>query len=401
MKILLVSSYLPYPLHSGGHIRLYNILKVLSKHYKITLVCEKRVHQTIKDIEEVEKFCQKVITIERKRQWSLQNIARSSISTMPFLVVGHTVPEMKASIVQLLTQETFDLIHIETFYVFQNIPKTYLPTVLVEHNIEYLVYKRYLQTLNPLAKPILLADVLKIKIWEERFWKKATRLVAVSEEEKSIMEKVREDVSVVPNGVDTKSFTLNPSRFMLKKKEKRVLFIGDFKWIQNRKSVVFILKEVWPLITMNYEPKTMNLKLWIVGKHIPENLKQLGLEDSSIVFDENAPDDTAKIYQKADILLAPIVVGGGTSYKILEAMASGVPVVTTPRGILGLNAKHKQDALVATTSSQIAEHVISLIEKPEIAEKIAKNAREFVEKNYNWEKITGELEGVYKKAIEE
>lgn len=67
MKILLVSSYLPFPLYSGGHIRLYNLIKNLSEEHDITLICEKRDYQTKEDIEEVEKICKKVITVERKQ----------------------------------------------------------------------------------------------------------------------------------------------------------------------------------------------------------------------------------------------------------------------------------------------------------------------------------------------
>src|SRR5690348_6846315 len=123
MRILIVSSYLPFPLDSGGHVRLYNIIKELSKRHKITLICEKRPYQTQQDIEEVKKFCEAVYTVPRKKQWSFENIGKSGFSTHPFLVTGHTLMQMKKKIVEILAEKRFDVIHVETFYVYQNLPK--------------------------------------------------------------------------------------------------------------------------------------------------------------------------------------------------------------------------------------------------------------------------------------
>ena len=209
MKILMISSYLPYPLFSGGHVRLFNILKELSKKHKITLICEKRDYQTKEDEAVVRKYCDRIFTVPRVKQWSLRNILKTGVSFYPFLLIGHTNKLMNRQIKEMLDNEKFDLIHAETFYIMQNIPKTNIPVVLVEHNIEYLVYKRYADQSSIIAKTILYADVLKMKFWEKRFWGKAGRLVAVSEEEKNVMEQEGiKNVSVVPNGVDIAEFRI-------------------------------------------------------------------------------------------------------------------------------------------------------------------------------------------------
>jgi hypothetical protein len=168
MKILLVSSYLPYPLINGGHIRLYNLINHLSKKHKITLVCEKRNFQTDQDIAEVKKICEEVITVDRKDQWAWQTIAKAGFSTHSFLEVGHTLPEMKARIVDIMLRKMFDIIHVETFYVFQNVPKTYVPIVLAEHNIEYLVYRRNADNAKMYMRSLLYLDALKMKYEEEK-----------------------------------------------------------------------------------------------------------------------------------------------------------------------------------------------------------------------------------------
>src|SRR6185437_356403 len=136
MRILLVSSYLPYPLFSGGNVRLYNLIKRLSSRHQITLVCEKRAYQSQKDIEQLKKFCENVITVNRRKQWSVENIIKTGFSNSPFLITGHTSSAMQNIIEDQLRQKQFDLIHIETFYVAQNLPETDIPVVLVEHNIE-------------------------------------------------------------------------------------------------------------------------------------------------------------------------------------------------------------------------------------------------------------------------
>ncbi len=388
MKILLVSSYLPYPLYDGGRIRLYNLLKFLKEKHEITLICEKRQNQSSEDIANVEKVCEKVITVERKNQWSAINIAKTALTPNPFLITGHTNKNMKNLIERELNSEKYDLIHVETFYVMQNLPKTNLPVVLVDHNIEYKVYQKYADKANFAIRPLLKIDVAKMKKIEQSYWRRADALIAVSPQEQ---EEMGQQTLLVPNGVDTQRFSLKKND--KSKKEKTVLFIGNFKWLQNRDSITYIIKNIWPNVISKYP----QAKLWVVGKNIPDSIKKL--DNQSIFFDENATNRTEEIFQSADILLAPIRVGGGTNLKILESMSCGTPVITNKLGNEGIRAKDKSELLICDKPDEYVSAIISLLNDFYSYEKISRNARDFVVKNHDWKSISIELDKIYSSVI--
>ena len=292
----------------------------------------------------------------------------------------------------------------------QNLPnKISIPVILAEHNIEYLVYKRFRDKSPFYIKSLLDIDILKLKKIEEEKWAKADAVVSVSGEDKKIIEKKNNKVFVVPNGVDIEKFRIQNSESRIKRGgEKTILFIGDFNWVENRDAARMILRDIWPTINFKFQisrlPKpgtggqaNFKLKLWIVGKKIPDSLKKLGGED--VVFDENAPKDTSKIFEKADLLLVPIRIGGGTSFKILEAMASGVPVVTTRLGAIGIGAENRKEVIIADDNQKLTDSVIEVLNNKNLYEKITKNARSLVEEKYNWENITKELEKVYRSVF--
>jgi polysaccharide biosynthesis protein PslH len=385
MRILMISSYLPYPLYSGGHIRLYNLIKNLSENHEIVLICEKRSNQNLSDIEALRKICKKVLTVERKKQWSIGNVFKTGFSLDPFLITGHRLPEMKKKIKKILSEESFDLIHVETFYVMQNLPKVNIPVVLAEHNVEYLVYERYAKKASLFLRPVFYADILKLKRIEKKFWILADKLIAVSTSEAKLMG--RNDVEVIPNGVDIEKFS--QKKIAKNNSIKKVLFIGDFKWIQNKDSAAYIIKNIWPKVTSN----NANVKLWIVGKNIPDSIKKLG--NGSIIFDENAPSATEEIFKSADILLSPIRVGGGTNFKILESMAVGTPVITTSLGNEGINAKNQEEIIICDKPEEFADETLRLLSDEYLYEKISRRGRKFIEENFDWKNITKKLEDVY------
>ncbi|MCL5432834.1 MAG: glycosyltransferase family 4 protein [Patescibacteria group bacterium] len=132
--------------------------------------------------------------------------------------------------------------------------------------------------------------------------------------------------------------------------------------------------------------------------HIPDSTKKINREEN-VIFDENAPEDTAEIFKKSHILLSPIKVGGGTSFKILESMASGVPVVTTNLGIEGIDAVNNEEVLISDNSNEIVDLVLKILRNEDLYKKLATNARKLIEDKYAWDKIAKKLDEVYKSVV--
>lgn len=389
----MLTPYLPYPLWSGGQIRTFNLLKHLSSKHEITLFSFIRNEKEKEYIKVLKKYCDEVKVFVKRPPWSLTSLMLAGSSYYPLVVCLYLSSQVKRELEEAINRKHFDLIHAETFYVMPNIPQNNIPVILAEQTIEYLVYRHHLENVNFPPKKLLMGlDVAKIYFWEKRFWNKARLVIAMSESDKVLMKSRMNDlkVAIVPNGVDTAFFTFRKT--MPARTVKTILFVGNFKWLQNREAVNYLLEKVWPKITSSMQGK---VKLWIVGKSPPENITKI---ESPFVTVSDDIDDIRNAYRKSDVLLAPIFGPGGTRYKILESMATGVPVVTTSTGIEGLSARNFHNVLIADDSKRLASLTVKLLTSPKLYSRLALNGRKLVEKDFSWKSIAGKLDDIYQKA---
>lgn len=390
MKILMLTPYLPFPLLSGGQIRTYNLLKNLKDKYEITLFSFIRQDEEKAYIKELEKFCHKVRVFKRRPAWDVRNILTAGFSPFPFVMISTYLSQMVSHFIgEELNNYHYDLIHAEPFYMAPNIPKTKIPILLVEQTIEYLVYKKYVDDFKlGLLKPLLYFDVLKLRLWEEYYWRKATSLVAMSEEDKRIMAKAaaKQNIDIVANGVDIDFF--NKAKIQ-RPKIPTILFVGNFKWLPNKDAAKFLAYKIWPIIKKSLPAA----KLWIVGKNPTPEIINLGKLENVVV--ESEIKDIREAFGKASILLAPIRNGRGTKYKVLEAMATKLPVITTPLGIEGIAAQQNKEILVARSAQDLAALAIKLLKKPSLGDKLSQSAFTLVKEKYNWQLISNNLDKIY------
>jgi glycosyltransferase involved in cell wall biosynthesis len=392
MKILMLTSYLPYPLFSGGQIRTYNLLKKLANKHEITLFSFIRREKERVYIKKLEKFCFKVKVFKRRPAWDWRNILLAGFSPFPFVMISTYLSiAVRRAIAQELEKSSYDLIHAEPFYMMPNIPRTNIPTLLVEQTIEYLVYKKYVDNFsNNFFKPLMYFDVVKLKFWEEYYWRKANSLVAMSLEDKKIMGKAApgQKVDIVANGVDIDFF----QKVKIKKPKKpTLLFVGNFKWLPNKDAAKFLTHDIWPLI----KKEMPEVRLWIVGKNPTREILNLGKKKNVLV--ESDIQDIREAFGQASVLLAPIRNGRGTKYKVLEAMASRLPVVTTPLGIEGIEARAGKEALVVQGAQALARETISLLKNQALGERLSASAFSLIKKKYNWQLISANLDKIYQK----
>ena len=394
MKILMLTPYLPYPLYSGGQIRTYNLLKHLSRKHEITLFSFIRDKIEVSYINKLKDLCTDVRVFVKRPPWSPTSLALSAITVYPLVVCMYLQKSLKKQIEELVSSQHFDLIHAETFYVMPNIPKGIIPTILVEQTIEYLVYQHFTETvrLSPL-KFLMDFDVRKIRYWEETFWKRAKRVVAMSTPDKAEMKKIVPalKVDLVPNGVDTTFFKMHS---LWRAKNQTVLFVGNFKWLQNREAVEKLVCDIWPVV-LAQKPQA---KLWIVGRSPPQ--KVINYTSDSIKVSSDVKDIRQAYYQ-SNVLLAPIFGPGGTRYKILESMASGLPVVTTTTGIEGIGATNQKDVLISDDSKGLAAETVKVLTDKLLYIKLARNSRKLVEKRFSWGEIAKQLDTIYQDAAHE
>lgn len=391
MKVLMLTPYLPYPLVSGGQIRTYNLLKALSKTHDITLFALIKDESERSHVSELQKYCKKIMLFKRTMHpFVPRNILLAGFSSYPFVVTRNLPLGMKAAVKKELSHGNYDLIHAETFYMMPNIPPTHTPIILAEQTIEYLGYQDYTKKSHPLLRPILSIDVAKIKYWERYYWKKADKLITMSDEDKKFIEREvgrSTNTSVVANGVDLEFFSHVKKRLP---KDPTVLFVGTFKWLPNIEAVDEIVKKIWPFVLA----KLPTAKLKIVGFSPTAKIKGYSQDPSIKVL--GAIKDIRDAFATSHMLLAPIRSGKGTRYKVLESMITATPVVATTLAAEGIELHQGQDVLIADTPEALATSTIKLLTDSSLQKKLGDAGQKIVKQNYSWETIALQLDGVYK-----
>ena len=171
--------------------------------------------------------------------------------------------------------------------------------------------------------------------------------------------------------------------------------VTNFEWLQNQEAVKILLNKVWPKLKEIYSSK---VKVWIVGRKMPDWIIKRSQDDSDIIVTENI-DDARKAYSSATVMITPIEGGGGTRIKILEAMAAGLPVISTSTGITGLNVTDGKNVFIADDPSEMAKKAKRLLEDKGLALKMGKNAREHVLKNFDYRHTAKKMIDITKEKL--
>jgi len=234
--------------------------------------------------------------------------------------------------------------------------------------------------------------MMKIRYWEIYFWKKAARVVAVSNKDAEVMRLLvpKLKVTVVPNGVGEDLMEKVNLHF-----RKTILFMGNYAWLQNIEAARVLCKEVFPEILA----KMPECKLIIAGQNTD---KIADLKSPNVELKDFAVDDIESVkqaYQENGIMVAPLYGPGGTRLKILAAMASKMPVVTTLIGNEGIDGINNESILVSENGGSLADLAVKLLNDRKLYEKIALNARKLVEDKYSYDSIAKKLNDVYQEVV--
>lgn len=393
----MLTPYLPYPLVSGGQVRTYNLLKHLSRKHEVTLFALIKDEGEREHIAHLEKYCHKVQVFKRtSRPWHPRNILMAALTLYPFVVTRNMVLSLRSAIQSELEKEKYDLIHVETFYMMPNIPKTNVPTILVEQTIEHLGYESFAKTIArrlPILQPFLSLDIAKIKYWEKKYWHSCQHLITVSEDDKEYIQRTQPDVKridVVSNGVDIEYFSEVKRQ---KLSHPTILFVGTFNWLPNVEAVEYLVDKVWPLI----KEKLPHSRLRIVGSAPTKKILRYAEKDSQVIVTGRVPDIRDE-YAKAHVLVAPVFSGKGTRYKVLEAMATETPVVGTGIALEGIGAQTDVDFLEGNSAEELANQTVRVLKDEKLQEKLGKSGRRFVMKNFSWDHIAAKLLDIYEQT---
>jgi len=210
----------------------------------------------------------------------------------------------------------------------------------------------------------------------ERVMMNATDMVlAVSPEDAARLKGRHVDPIIVPNGVDT---TAVPYRDRdSAPAPASLLFVGPLDYRPNADAVRWLLHSIFPAVRARHP----EIRLRLVGRGM-DQLRGDGVDAIGYV------DDVADELMRATALAVPMRMGGGARFKVLEAMAAGVPVVSTPAGMAGIAAEHERHVLIGRSTAELAAGLGRVLDDRDLAGRLSFTARKLVEGRYDWRVIT-------------
>jgi glycosyltransferase involved in cell wall biosynthesis len=384
-SLLIASPTFPYPLVAGGKIRIYNIIKELSKYFDITLVSLIEANENTEgNMASLEKYCKiKTVQIRQDRIAQALRLTRYLFHWLggtPAEILVKRSYRLRKTVSRILKHSTFDYVQIEYIqgdqYLCDNL-NIAAPTFLIAHDISYISQERKVHVASGAAKWFWSREARLMKKYEIKTWKKYDCIFTMSNKDKMDLNEhlPKQQVKTIPNGVDTGSI-----RPISESDVPTIVFVGWMRHFPNRDAISWFLKEIWPLVKLNHD----HVRFRVVGKGLASNLVDIIQSDKRVEYLDYVTD-ICECVGESWISVVPIRIGSGSRLKILESMALGTPVVTTTVGCEGIDAVDNVHALFSDTPDTICEKIIYLLENQELRLSLSRQARLLVEKSYSWQ----------------
>lgn len=382
-RVLVLDEEVPFPPNSGKRIRTFQILSRLANDFGIDLLVHKNgATPEALDALRARGIQPQVAPSRVPPKSGLLFPARlllSVFSALPYSVRTHRRRAYQAHLDLLDRQRPHALIHCEwTPYAVYRRPSS-RPWTLTAHNIEHDIWTRFATGARTgLERTFFRLQAEKMRRFEERVFRTCPCAVSVSEEDAS---RIRgfgcPRVAVVPNGVDTGYFS--PSG---RKPEPRTLaFTGALDWRPNQDAVLWFIREIHPSLR-----RSGSYRLLVVGRNPPAWMRDPGRLPREIEV-TGTVDDVRPFIERAEALVVPLRIGGGSRLKILEALALEKPVISTRVGAEGLWIRDGVHFIAADDPRSFAERARDVLASPERFRHLGANGRRLVCERYDWSNI--------------
>ena len=380
----------PLPAVSGERIRSWNLLAQLAgRGWGVSLFS--LVHEegalTARDEEQLTATCEDVVLApftvgpaRRRGTLVADMLLRRAFQERYFLST-----DAVENCHRWISRGEFDVVVIGQLYMFGYVPTSHLArAVLDTHNSELWRVETMARTLGWSARGLAArAQRRPVARFEQRVAAQVARVTAVSDDERAYFERLAPGrVDLVPNGVDCKALRAREGV----PPERCVLFLGSLDYSANVDGVSHLVEHVLPLLADS------GISVDIVGSNPRPAVFDAARRSPVPMRVAGYVVDTSPYWERARALVVPLRVGGGTRLKILEALARGVPVVSTSLGCEGLGLKNGEHLLVADEAGDFAACVLRLLEDDELCRSLATQGRALVEARYDWRMIGDSFE---------
>jgi glycosyltransferase involved in cell wall biosynthesis len=375
MNILFLSSWFPYPPDNGSKLRIFNILRGLSRQHEITLLSFADRDEAACGLSKLWELCREIRIVPRN--WFNPRSHRAImgyLSKTPRAVLDTYSSEMANHIVSRLSQKEYDLIIASEVAMAVYAPYFHhIPTIFEDIEVGA-IYEQYAYAKTPWLRFRRGLTWMKHRHYLIRMLDLCRTSTVVSEKERELLSKVasnHHNIEVIPNCINLSEYSF----FGVDPQPNSLIFTGSFSYFPNYEAMKWFLGEVFPDI--RFQVPEVNLK--ITGDH--ENRILPPIEDVTYT---GFVEDVQQLIASSWISLAPIWSGSGTRLKILESMALGTPVVATSKGAEGLEVDHGVHLLIADTPDSFAEMVVCLLKNSELRRQLADNAYQLMREMYDW-----------------
>jgi polysaccharide biosynthesis protein PslH len=392
MKLLWITPYLPFPPDHGGKVRAFNLISRIASKHEVHLLAIMQSSERGKLYEPLTRCCASVTLVQWATPTGVLERISKILSPTPRIVSSVTTSEGERRLEHLLTRHAFDVAILEQVNVagyLDILRRAGVPGFLVCQSVESRLWRVFARHRSRLRTRLLSRlEAIKLARYEPWALRASTYRVAVSEHDRSELERVGGvSCGLSPNGVDLEYFTPRAPRQRSYEQPWRLVMTGSMGYPPNIDAVEFFIDDILPLL----RPLHPRVKVDFVGSAPAPQLLARQVSEEAIHF-TGYVEDVRPYVAASDIFIVPLRQGSGTRLKVLEAMAQGIPVVSTPKGCEGLDVTHGEHIWVADTPEMFLKGVEVLMRDSGFAATMAANARALVEQKYSWERIADPLE---------